>query len=264
MPVNCGGIPSELFESAFFGHIRGAFTGATEDREGYFESADGGTLFLDEVGEIPIQNQATLLRALGDNVITPIGATKSKKVDIRVIAATNAGLSTRTDAGAFRPDLYHRLTGIIIWIPPLRDRTEDILPVAEYYLSEFAAEMRVPPPSLTSETMAALEGYTFPGNVRELMNVIENAIIVSEGEAIQPQHLRFVSSPDEMLTPPATGIDEANPLPAPVEAMLAEQAQIRHALAANRGNIAKTARQLGLSRAALYRRLEKYGIRYKK
>ena len=146
-----------------------------ENHKGHFESANGGTLFLDEVGDMPLGTQVKLLRALGDNVITPIGATKSKKVDIRVMAAINSGLSAKTDAKSFRPDLYHRLTGMIIWIPPLRDRTEDILPIAEYYLSEFAAEMRVPVPSLTPETIEALEGYDFPGNVRELMNIIENA-----------------------------------------------------------------------------------------
>ena len=145
--------------------------------------------------------------------------------------------------------------------PPLRDRTEDILPITEYYLSKFAAEMRVPVPSLTSETIEALEGYAFRGNVRELMNIIENALIVSEGAAIQPEHLRFRFPDADVPTPPAVGIDEANPLPPAVEAMLAEQEQIRRALAENRGNITKTARQLGLSRYALYRRLKKYGFR---
>ena len=259
--LNCGAIPYELAESVFFGHVRGAFTGAITDQTGYFELADGGTLFLDEVGDMPLETQVKLLRALGDNVITPIGATKSKKVDIRVIAATNAGLSARTDAGAFRPDLYYRLAGMIVWIPPLRDRREDILPIAEYYLSAFAAEMRVPTPSLTPEAVAALEGYVFRGNVRELMNIIENALIVSEGAAIQPKHLRF-RSPDADVPPPlVTGIDETAPLPPTVEAMLAEQEQIRRALAENRGNITKTARQLGLTRRSLYRRLKKYGIR---
>ena len=261
VPLNCGAIPFELAESIFFGHVRGAFTGAIADETGYFERANGGTLFLDEVGDMPIETQVKLLRALDERVITPIGSTKSKKVDIRVIAATNSGLSARVDAKLFRSDLYHRLTGMIIWIPPLRDRTEDILPITEYYLSEFAAEMRVPTPSLTPETMAALEGYAFRGNVRELMNIVENALIVSEGAAIQPKHLRFRSPDTDVLTPPVTEIDEANPLPSAVEAMLAEQEQIRRALAENRGNITKTARQLGLSRYALHRRLKKYGFR---
>ena len=261
VPVNCGAIPSTLWESAFFGHIRGAFTGATEAHKGYFESADGGTLFLDEVGDMPIEHQVKLLRVLDDGVVMPVGATQSKKVDVRVIAATNAGLSAKTDTKLFRSDLYHRLTGMIIGIPPLCERKEDIFPIAEYWLNKFAAQMGVLVPSLTPEAVAALEIYDFPGNVRELMNIVENALIVSEGAAIQPKHLRFRSPDAEGLTPPVTEIDEANPLPPVVEAMLAEQAQIRRALAANRGNIAKTARQLGLSRQALYRRLEKYGIR---
>ena len=261
VPLNCGAIPFELAESVFFGHVRGAFTGAIADETGYFERANGGTLFLDEVGDMPIETQVKLLRALDERVITPIGGKESKNVDIRVIAATNAGLSAKVDAKLFRPDLYHRLTGMIIWIPPLRDRTEDIFPIAEYYLSEFAAAMRVPTPELTSEAVAALETYNFPGNVRELMNIIENALIVSEGAAIQPKHLRFRATDVEVLTPPITGIDEANPLPPLVETMLAEQEQIRRALAENRDNITKTARQLGLSRQALYRRMEKYGIR---
>ena len=188
-------------------------------------------------------------------------STASKKVDIRVIAATNAGLSAKTDAKLFRSDLYYRLSSMIIWIPPLRDRTEDIFPIAEYYLNEFAATMRVPTPELTPEAVTALEGYALPGNVRELMNIIESALIVSEGAAIQPKHLRFRSPDAEVLTPPATGIDAANPLPPAAEVMLAEQEQIRRALAENRGNITKTARQLGLSRYALYRRLKKYGFR---
>ncbi len=261
VPVNCGATPSTLWESAFFGHVRGAFTGATEDHKGHLESADGGTLFLDEVGDMPIENQVKLLRVLEDGVVMPVGATVSKKVDIRVIAATNSGLSAKTDAKLFRSDLYHRLTGMIIWIPPLREREEDILPIAEYYLNEFTSQTGVPTPSLTPEAVAALEGYTFLGNVRELMNIIESALIVSEGAAIQPKHLRFRSPDAEVLTPPVIEIDEANPLPPAVEAMLAEQAQIRRALTANGGNITRTARQLGLSRQALYRRLEKYDIR---
>ena len=211
VPVNCGAITSTLWESVFFGHVRGAFTGATGNHRGHLESANGGTLFLDEIGDMPIEHQVKLLRVLDDGVVMPVGATQSKKVDVRVISATNAGLSARTEAKLFRSDLYHRLTGMIIPIPPLRDRREDILPITEYYLSEFAAEMRVPVPSLTPETMAALEGYAFRGNVRELMNIIENALIVSEGAAIQPRHLRFRSPDADVLTSPVTGIDEANP-----------------------------------------------------
>ena len=261
MPLNCGAIPFELAESVFFGHVRGAFTSAIADRMGCFERANGGTLFLDEVGNMPIETQAKLLRVLDDRVITPIGATVSKKVDVRMIAATNVDLKAKVEAELFREDLYFRLAGMVIEIPPLRERKEDIPLIAEYQLSEIAAQMGMPVPPLTPEAVEALERYAFPGNVRELMNIIESALIVSEGVAIQPKHLRFRSAHTDVPTPLVTGIDEVHPLPAPVEAMLAEQEQIQRALVANRGNVTKTARQLGLSRQALYRRLEKYGIR---
>ena len=261
VPLNCGAIPFELAESVFFGHVRGAFTGAMADQMGYFERANGGTLFLDEVGNMPIEIQVKLLRVLDDSVITPIGVTVSKEVDVRVIAATNVDLEIKIETELFRSDLYSRLAGMLIEIPPLRERKEDILPIAEYQLSKIAAQTGMPVPPLTPEAVEALEGYTFPGNVRELMNIIESALIVNEGVAIQPEHLRFRSAHTDVPTPLVTGIDEAHPLPAAVEAMLAEGAQIRRTLAANGGNITKTARQLGLSRQALYRRLEKYGIR---
>ena len=261
VPLNCGAIPFELAESVFFGHVHGAFTGAIANQTGYFERANGGTLFLDEVGDMPLETQVKLLRVLDDSVIMPIGATENKKVNVRVIASTNADLKAKVEVGLFRLDLYHRLAGMLIEISPLRERKEDILLLAEYHLSRFTTQMGVPTPPLTPEAVAALEGYAFPGNVRELINIIEHAVIMSNSTAIQPKHLRFMSAHTNVLTPPATGIDETSPLPAPVEAMLAEQAQIRRTLAANRGNITKAARQLGLTRQALYRRLEKYGIR---
>ena len=261
VPLNCGAIPFELAESIFFGHIRGAFTGAITDQTGYFERANGGTLFLDEVGDMPIETQVKLLRALDESVVTPIGATKSKKVDVRVIAATNADLKAQVETGQFRLDLYFRLAGMPIEISPLRERKADILPLAEYHLSALAVQMGVPTPELTPKAVAALEGYTFPGNVRELINVIEGALIVSEGAAIQPEHLHFHFPHIDMFSFSRTGTDAANPLPAPVEGMFAEQEQIRRALVANLGNITKAARQLGLTRYALYRRLKKYGFR---
>ena len=261
VPLNCGAIPFELAESIFFGHIRGAFTGAITDQTGYFERADGGTLFLDEVGDMPIETQVKLLRALDDSVIMPIGATESKNVDVRVIAATNTDLKAQVETGQFRSDLYFRLAGMPIEISPLRDRKEDILLLAEYHLSALAVQMEVPTPELTPKAVAALEEYALPGNVRELMNIIEHALIVSEGAAIQPEHLHFHFPHVDVFSFSRSGTDVANPLPTPVEGIFAEQEQIRRTLAANRGNIAKTARQLGLTRYALYRRLEKYGFR---
>ena len=191
VPLNCGAIPFELAESVFFGHVRGAFTGAMADQTGYFERASGGTLFLDEVGTMPIETQAKLLRVLDESVITPVGATVSKEVDVRAITATNADLKAKVEAGLFRADLYFRLAGMLIEIPPLRERKEDIPLIADYQLSEFAAQMGVPTPPLTPEAVEALEGYTFRGNVRELINIIEHALIVSEGTAIQPETSAF-------------------------------------------------------------------------
>ena len=213
--VNCGATPLTLWESNFFGHVQGAFTGADADHKGYFETADGGTLFLDEIGEMPIESQVKLLHVLDDNVITPVGATVGKTADIRVIAATNADLQAKAAAGLFRSDLYNRLDGVGIWVPPLCERTEDILLIAEYYLSQFATQIRVPTPSLTPEASAALETYPFPGNVRELIHIIEHAVIVSAGEAIQPKHLHFRSSHVNLPSSPVTQSDEPSPLNAP-------------------------------------------------
>ena len=259
--LNCGAILYELAESVFFGHVRGAFTSAIADQMGYFERADGGTLFLDEVGDMPIETQVKLLRALDESVITPIGATESKKVDIRVIAATNSDLKTKVEMGQFRSDLYFRLAGLVIEISPLREHKDDILLLAQYMLSVLAVQMEVPTPELTPKAVEALEGYAFPGNVRELRNIIERALIVSEGAAIQPEHLHFHFPHVDVFSFSRLETDVANPLPTPVEGMFAEQERIRRSLAANGGNITKTARQLGLSRQALYRRLKKYGFR---
>ena len=257
--LNCGAIPFELAESTFFGHVHGAFTGAIANQTGYFERANGGTLFLDEVGDMPIETQVKLLRVLDDSVIMPIGATESKKVDVRVIASTNADLKAKVEMGQFRIDLYFRLAGMLIEISPLRERKEDILLLAEYMLSALAVEMEVPIPELTPKVVEALEGYAFSGNVRELRNIVEHALIVSEGAAIQPEHLHFHFPHVEELSFSRTGTGAASPLLPP--SMPAEQERIRRTLVANRGNIAKTARQLGLTRQTLYRRLEKYGFR---
>ena len=261
VPLNCGAIPYELAESVFFGHVRGAFTGAIATQTGYFERANGGTLFLDEVGDMPIETQVKLLRALDDSVITPIGATKSTKMDIRVIAATNADLKAKVEMGQFRLDLYFRLAGMLIEIPPLRERKDDILPLTEYMLSVLATRLEVPTPELTPKAVAALEGYAFPGNVRELRNIIEGALIVSEGAAIQPEHLHFHFPHVDVFSFSRTENDVESSSPAPVEGLFAEREQIRRALVANLGNVTKTARQFGVSRHALYRRLKKYGFR---
>lgn len=274
--VNCGATPLALWESNFFGHVQGAFTGADANHKGYFETADGGTLFLDEIGEMPIESQVKLLQVLDDNVIMPVGATVGKTADIRVIAATNADLQAKVDAGLFRSDLYNRLDGMMIWIPPLRERTEDIPLITEYYLSQFATQMRVPTPSLTPETTAALETYPFPGNVRELIHIIEHAVIVSDGEAIQPKHLHFRSSRVDVPSPPVTQIDEPSPLNAldsvpqdmsEAPFLLLNEALVRYerqylyqVLEWTGGNKAAAARLLNIPRRTFYRKLAKYNL----
>ena len=160
--LNCGAIPYELAESVFFGHVRGAFTSAIADQTGYFERADGGTLFLDEVGDMPIETQVKLLRALDESVITPIGAQESKKVDIRVMAATNSDLKTKVEMGQFRSDLFFRLAGMEIEISPLRERKDDILLLAQYMLSALAVQLRVPTPELTPKACGDLRGIRLP------------------------------------------------------------------------------------------------------
>ena len=274
--VNCGATPLTLWESNFFGHVQGAFTGADADHKGYFETADGGTLFLDEIGEMPVESQVKLLQVLDDNVITPVGATVGKTADIRVIAATNADLQAKVKAGLFRSDLYNRLEGVVIWIPPLRERTEDIPLIAEYYLSQFATQMRVPTPSLTPEATAALETYPFPGNVRELIHIIERAVLESDGEEIHPKHLHFRPSHVGVPSSPVTPIDEPSPLNAPDsvpqdmseapflplnEALVRYERQyLYQVLEWTGGNKAAAARLLNIPRRTLYRKLAKYNL----
>ena len=281
VPVNCGATPATLWESAFFGHVRGAFTGAIEDHKGYFESANGGTLFLDEVGEMPFETQVKLLHVLDDDVITPVGATVSRKVDVRVIAATNVGLQARVDVGMFRRDLYYRLADMTIWIPSLRERKEDIPLIAEYHLSEFATQLGVPTPPLTPEAVAALEVYTFPGNVRELISIIKYAVMTSQGAAILPQHLRFQSPDADALSSSVTGIDGRSPLNTtdfapqlvdetnmsavpflPLNEALTryERQYLCQVLEWTGGNKAEAARLLNIPQRTLYRKLAKYNL----
>jgi DNA-binding NtrC family response regulator len=249
--VNCVAIPSELAESMFFGHMKGAFTGATADRKGYFELADGGTLFLDEIGDMPAVLQAKLLRVLEDGEVTPVGATSPRRVDVRVLAATNADLAAKIADGHFRQDLYFRIARYAVEMPPLRERPEDLAVLAAHFLQLFASEMGRTPPVLTPEALALLEGYTFPGNVRELKNVIERALILSGGEAIKREHLQLLAS-----TPRPEGVKTSAPSFAdlPLNLEEAEQALIQRALQQTGGNVAEAARLLGVNRSRIYRR----------
>ena len=183
--VNCASIPKELYESEFFGHVRGAFTGAIKDRVGRFEAAHGGTLFLDEIGEIPIELQSKLLRALQEKQYERVGDERTKRADVRIIAATNRDLKEEAAAGRFREDLYYRLNVFPVDATPLRDRREDIPLLARYFVDMLVRELKCPKPRLTEAGVARLQDYDWPGNIRELRNVIERAIIVARGKALE-------------------------------------------------------------------------------
>jgi DNA-binding NtrC family response regulator len=255
--INCPAVPADLAESLFFGHVRGSFTGATTDRKGYFELAHGGTLFLDEIGEMPLQLQAKLLRVLEDGCFIPVGGTHEKHVDVRILAATNVDLQAKIQGGVFREDLYFRLAGFTVHVPPLRERPSDIPLLADHFLQMFATEMGVEAPALTKEALEALRDYHFPGNVRELKNIIERALIESEGGKIQIEDLRFThpraSAPTS--TSPADSSPEALASTLPLNLKEAEAILIQRALEQTGSSMTEAARLLGIGRKTLYRKL---------
>ena len=183
--VNCGAVPDTLFESEFFGHVKGSFTGALKDKPGRFELADGGTLFLDEIGEVPLAMQAKLLRVLQEQELERVGDTRTRKVNVRLIAATNRDLKREVEAGRFRQDLFYRLSVFPIEVPPLRERTDDITPLALHFVQQTARRMNRPQPRITQAVLARLSTHDWPGNVRELQNAIERAVILSQGGPLQ-------------------------------------------------------------------------------
>jgi transcriptional regulator with GAF, ATPase, and Fis domain len=192
--VNCGAVPETLFESEFFGHVKGSFTGAFKDKPGRFELADGGTLFLDEIGEVPLAMQAKLLRVLQEQEIERVGDTRTRKISVRIIAASNRDLKKEVEAGRFRPDLYYRLSVFPIEIPPLRDRRDDIPHLAAHFVKQSAQRMNRPAPRVTQAVMNQLTAHEWHGNVRELQNAVERAVILSQGG---PLRFEFVSTQDE-------------------------------------------------------------------
>jgi DNA-binding NtrC family response regulator len=252
VPVNCSAIPAELAESVFFGHRRGAFTGADRDRKGCFELAHRGTLFLDEVGDMPAPLQAKLLRVLESGTFTTVGGEREQRADVRIVAATNVDLEAKVRDGRFRQDLYYRLARFTVRTPPLRERVEDIPLLAEHFIRVLSREMARRPPSLRDDALERLQQYEFPGNVRELKNVIERALIESAGSPVGPEHLGLPSAPRPSAKPAARrGV--AEDLPLNLEA--AERALIDRALAESGGNVALAARLLGVPRMRIYRRL---------
>jgi len=249
--VNCSALPAELAESYLFGHIRGAFTGAIADRKGYFELADGGTLFLDEIGDMPMALQAKLLRILEDGHVTAVGATKGIRVAVRVVAATNVDLPARAAVGEFRQDLYYRLMHYHLSVPPLRERREDIPLLAAHFVRLFSAELKRKPPALRVDAVERLTAHNYPGNIRELKNTIERAMIYAGGVHIQAEHIVFAPQV-------ASGGGKEPAAPAVLDEVAfnleaAESKLIERALAASGGNVSAAARLLGVDRAKVYR-----------
>jgi len=258
--VNCAAIPRDLVESELFGHERGAFTGATTSRRGKFELADGGTLFLDEVGDLGLEAQAKVLRALEDGMIERVGGERPKRVDVRVIAATNHDLARAVASGQFREDLHFRLDVVRLHLPPLRERTEDIPPLLEHLARRVAARLGRPPMRFAPDAVAALRRYRWPGNVRELLNAIERLAILAGTDTMGSGDVaRVLGAPDGSTPPPAAAA--ASSLAAALEGY--ERDLITNALTRALGNVAEAARQLDTDRANLYRRMRRLGIHYR-
>jgi two-component system nitrogen regulation response regulator NtrX len=253
--VNCAAIPEELIESELFGHRKGAFTGAIDERKGKFELADGGTLFLDEIGDMSLKTQAKVLRVLQEQTFQRVGGQQTIKVDVRVIAATNKNLESEIANASFRSDLYYRLNVIPIEVPPLRARGNDIVLLAEHFLRRFAAESATPRKRLSSGAAAKLRGYHWPGNVRELRNVIERLAILLPGDAIEAEdvHLGARSEVTVGAIGPHLTLKEARDE--------FEKQYILTRLREFAGNVSRTADALGVERSNLYRKLHAYGIR---
>jgi two-component system response regulator HydG len=259
--VNCSSLAEGLLESELFGHEKGAFTGAIRERKGRFELAHEGTLFLDEISDIPLSTQVKLLRVLQEKEIERVGGERTITVDVRIISATNRDLAPMVERGEFREDLFYRLHIIPIEVPPLRERKEDILPLVTHFIQTIAAEMAKPITGITDEAMELLLRYDWPGNIRELENMIERAIVLCEGEQLDPplfpideRKVPRSSSAATLNVPPAGAITLDNALEG------IERAMIEDALEKSGGVKTKTAELLGIKTSALYYKLEKYGL----
>jgi DNA-binding NtrC family response regulator len=261
--VNCAALPGELLESELFGHEKGSFSGALAQRKGRFELADRGTLFLDEVGDLSLEVQVKLLRVLQEREFERIGGTSTIKVDVRVISATHRDLLSMVEGGTFRQDLYYRLNVFPLELPPLRERGEDVLLLAEHFLEKFARQNRRSPFVLSSDASAALMSNAWPGNVRELQNVLERAAIVAGQEEINLTHLDFGRRPTGPMPRFPAGPTRAPAAAiAPLRTRLQdeEKASITRAIEGSSGNIAAAARVLGINRSTLYFRIKKFGM----
>jgi two-component system, NtrC family, response regulator AtoC len=263
---NCGAIPAELAEAELFGHTRGAFTGATQAQAGFFAEADHGTLVLDEVGELPLAVQAKLLRALQDGEIQPVGSGRVEKVDVRIVACTHRDLDADVRAGRFREDLYYRLAVVELVVPPLRDRREDIAALAHEFAVRYAERFGAEDVRLSPALVERLEAADWPGNVRQLENVVARMVAMSRGGEIGPESFAETASAGPAprrsdAEPPATqpdGSDASQTLREQLDAL--ERSVIARTMTAVRGNQSEAARRLGISRNTLTERLRRYGI----
>jgi DNA-binding NtrC family response regulator len=253
VPVNCAAIPAELIESELFGHTGSAFTGARQPRAGLIEASDGGTLFLDEVGELPLPVQPKILRSLQEGAVRRVGANAEKSVDLRVVAATNRDLEQDVSDGRFREDLFWRLNVIRLKVPPLRDRSFDILLLAEHFVNKAAEAAKRPPLDVSSEALAILTAYSWPGNVRELENAIERAIAFARGPVITPDDL-----PERVRTSGSASVLIARSVEQNLTVREMEREYILEVLRRTYGNKSRAAELLGLDRKTLYRRLDEY------
>jgi two-component system response regulator HydG len=249
--VDVAALSGSLFESELFGHVRGAFTDAKEDRAGRFELASGGTLLLDEIGNLPLDLQAKLLAVLQTRQVTRVGSNEVRNVDVRLISATNMSLPDMIERGEFRQDLLYRINTVEIVLPPLRDRREDIEPLARHFLGTFARKYRKEVKGINAAALNKLKAYHWPGNVRELQHSIERAVIMSSSSSLRPSDLLLPGSGRASRDAAERGTFNLEKI---------EEMTIRRAMGAFGGNVSKVARELGISRPALYRRLERYGL----
>ncbi|MDQ2069487.1 sigma-54-dependent transcriptional regulator [Natronospira bacteriovora] len=261
VPVNCGAIPAELMESELFGHRKGSFTGATSDREGLFQSAQGGTLFLDEVAELPLALQVKLLRVIQERAVRPVGGREEIPVDVRILSATHRNLAERVQSGEFREDIFYRLNVIELRVPALRERLSDLDALVNDILGRLAERMSLPRPALSEAALARLRGHHFPGNIRELENILERAITLSDGGRIEAEEI-FIKTP---ALPEATSAsvgplppDNGHSLPEYLESV--ERAAIQRALEQCRYNKTEAAARLGMSFRQLRYRISKLGL----
>ena len=254
LAIDLGSITESLFESELFGHKKGAFTGANDDRLGRFQAANGGTLFLDEIGNLPLHLQAKLLSALEQRRVTPLGSDKPQDIDVRIVAATNVRIDMLRDETHFRQDLLFRLNTVEVTVPPLRERRDDIMPIATHYLAAYSRKYGQSTKMFSPAAEQALNNYDWPGNVRALRHAIERAVILTRNDVLEPDDLQLL----------ATGQVTESPAPAPIPTVLnldqMEKEAIHKALRKHEFNISHAATELGLTRASLYRRMEKHGL----